>query len=110
MFVYAVFSLLILGQWDQGNSFVRGDANMDGKVDIVDAIATIRFLYQGADLGQIQGREPKCNDATDANDDGRVNFADPIFLLQFLFLRGSPPPLPFPEMGKDPTTTDQLGC
>lgn len=109
MFPYAVFSLLVLGQWDAGNPFIRGDANMDGRVNVVDAIATIRFLYQGADLGDIQGREPTCNDATDANDDGRVNFADPVFLLQFLFLRGSPPPLPFPGKEKDPTV-DQLGC
>ena len=110
MFPYAVFSLLLLGQWDLGNPFIRGDANMDGKVNVVDAIATIRALYQGENLEDIQGRHPACNDAPDANDDGRVNFVDPIFLLQFLFLRGSPPPPPFPQRDRDPTTTDQLGC
>lgn len=109
MIFSAVFSLMVFGQWDLGNSFIRGDANMDGRINIVDAITVVRFLYQGEDLGQIQGTQPACNDAPDANDDGRVNFADPIFLLQFLFLRGSPPPLPFPQKGNDPTE-DQLGC
>lgn len=109
MFFSAVFSLLVFGQWDLGNSFVRGDANMDGRINIVDAVTVVRFLYQGEDLGDIQGTHPACNDAADSNDDGRVNFADPIYLLRFLFLRGSSPPSPFPTRDRDPTE-DQLGC
>ncbi len=82
--------------------FIRGDANMDGKVDISDAIATLGYLFLG-------GLERICLDAADANDDGEVNISDPIYLLEHLFLGGKPPPPPYPEAGLDPTA-DELDC
>ena len=45
----------------------------------------------------------------DTNDDGSANIADAIRTLEFLFSGGSPPPLPFPGPGTDPTA-DPLGC
>ena len=82
-------------------AFIRGDANLDGGIDIADAIAILGFLFT-------QGPGP-CADALDANDDGGVNIADAVYVLNFLFTQGTPPPAPHPNPGTDPTP-DALGC
>ena len=82
--------------------FIRGDANLDGKVDLADAIAILDCLFLG------QGCVD-CADASDANDDGAVNIGDPIHWLTFAFLGGSQPPPPYPSAGVDPSG-DLLGC
>ena len=43
--------------------FLRADVNLDGLVDIADAIATLSILFAG-------DPSPGCDDARDANDDG----------------------------------------
>ena len=66
----------------QGEStpfFTRGNCNGDGVVDISDAVATLRYLFSGAD-------EPPCLDGCDVNGDENVSIADAIALLQYLFL------------------------
>ncbi len=93
--VYAFPRLVLLG------SFVRGDANDDGKVDISDAIFTLGCLFQGT-------RCPECPDAADIQDDGALDISDPIALLNYLFLEGPRPSAPFPDCGLDPTL-DALG-
>lgn len=114
MLYVAIIAISVLAQdgqgggFDQGNTYIRSDANMDGRVNITDAITILRHLM-GADLSNIQGRSPACLDSLDANDDGRVNLADPIFILNFMYLGGLSPPSPFPSVGLDPTL-DQLGC
>jgi hypothetical protein len=82
--------------------FRRGDGNLDGSVNISDAIAILDRLF---------GSSPPstCPDASDSNDDGTTNIADPIHLLAYLFSGGPPPPAPFPAAGADPTT-DPLPC
>ncbi len=75
--------------------FIRGDANLDGGVDIADAITGLKYLFGGG--------KQKCLDAIDVNDDGRVNVADPVYILGYLFGKKDPPPAPFPLAGKDPT-------
>ena len=82
--------------------FLRGDSNMDGRLDISDAIYILAYRYTG-------GPWPTCMDAADANDDGRVDLSDPIFFLSFLFHREVPLPPPGPEPGVD-LSNDALGC
>jgi hypothetical protein len=85
-----------------GYSFVRGDANLDGAVDIGDAIAILDHLFGENKL--------TCEDALDVNDDGALMIDDPIRLLMYLFVSPVPAiPAPFGAAGPDPTQ-DALGC
>jgi hypothetical protein len=85
-----------------GACFVRGDANLDGRFDISDAVATMGVLF----LGQPR---PGCDDAMDANDDGRLDISDGIYSLSFLFTGGPAVKPPHPECGED-ASGDELGC
>lgn len=83
--------------------FVRGDAAMDGRINIADAVRVLNFAVL-----QIQG--VPCQKAADANDDSRIDLADVLFLLFFLFERADlEMPAPFPDPGLDPTP-DTLTC
>jgi hypothetical protein len=88
--------------------FIRADANLDGLVNLSDAIFISNFLSLG-------GPPPLCFDAADANDDGRIDLADSNYISNFLFRGGLPPPCPFscsPTTsccGNDPTG-DGLPC
>ncbi len=87
----------------QDMPFRRGDSNADGRLDLSDAVFSLRHVF-GA------GSIPPCLDAGDANDDGTNDIADPIFMLSYLFQSGSPPPDPGPRScGPDPTP-DGLDC
>jgi hypothetical protein len=66
------------------SSFVRGDANGNGTVDVGDVLYLVNYLYRG-------GPAPSPVDAGDANCDGIVFVNDIIFLVNYLF-RGGPPP------------------
>jgi hypothetical protein len=70
-------------------AFHRGDTTGEGKLDLSDAMATLRFLVQG-------GTSPPCLDAADSNDDERLDLSDAVFLLDYLFRGGDPPSLPGP--------------
>jgi hypothetical protein len=86
-----------------GASFVRGDANDDGRVDISDAVFTLGSLFLG-------DGDPRCDDACDSNDDGTVDISDAIATLVVLFLGNGVIPLPgMTECGVDPTD-DVLAC
>lgn len=88
----------VRGEW----TFIRGDANGDGTLNVADVVFNLNFLFS-------QG-PGECLDALDANDDGANNIADPIGILGFLFGGpGAPPPAPFPNCGSDPTA-DALDC
>jgi len=83
-------------------TFIRGDANTDGTLDITDPICILSHLFLGScDLS--------CLDAADLEDNGAINLSDPIYLLNHLFLGGAEPLPPFGACGRD-TTTDGLGC
>jgi hypothetical protein len=82
-------------------TFVRGDMNLDGSVDLSDALSILLHLFAGVPAA--------CLDAGDANDDERLGIADAIYLLRYLYQSGPPPPPPFPERGPDPGGTT-LGC
>ncbi|MGQ9591721.1 MAG: hypothetical protein ACUVYA_15665 [Planctomycetota bacterium] len=84
-------------------SFVRGDANRDGAVDVADAVALILWLFAAS-------VEPPCLDSLDADDSGAIDITDAVHLLRYLFLAGPPPRSPFPDSGPDPTPDDPYGC
>jgi L-ascorbate metabolism protein UlaG (beta-lactamase superfamily) len=90
------------GQQGAGVSFIRGDANGDGKRNITDAIFMLGCSFIGTGC-------PTCMDAADVNDDGQRNITDPIYLLNFLFAGGANPPAPDGACGQDPTA-DDLDC
>ncbi len=82
-------------------SFIRGDDNRDGIMDIADPIYGLGYLF---------GTDPaSCLDAQDTNDDGLVDISDPIYALSYLFSNGPPPPAPFPSCGPD-LAGDSLDC
>lgn len=83
-------------------SFIRGDANDDGAVDLSDAVYVLDHLFLG-------GAQPYCGDAADANDDGQVEISDPIVVLNALFQGTTVIPVPYPESGYDPSA-DELTC
>ncbi len=83
-------------------TFIRGDTNADGGINIADAIFLLGYLFGG------QG-EPSCLDSGDANDDGGLNVADAISILSHLFAGTGDLPPPFTSCGTDPTD-DALNC
>ena len=82
-------------------TFVRGDANRDGTVDLSDSIRTLLYLFRGVAI--------TCEDAADADDNEALEITDAIYGLDFLFRGGPFPPAPFPQAGYDPAG-DGLGC
>ncbi len=96
----ALFQVII---YPRGDSFIRGDVDGNGSIQITDAIVIAEYLFKA-------GPRPVCLDAADSNDDSELDVSDPVYLLFFSFLSGSPPPRPFPERGTDPTFLDSLDC
>lgn len=86
-----------------GETFVRGDSNDDGQVDISDAITTLGYLFLG-------NTELPCEDAADVDDDATLQLTDAVRTLTFIFLSGPPPAAPFEACGEDPTVGDALSC
>ena len=82
-------------------TFVRGDGDGDGTLNIGDPVSTLRYLFSGGSVA--------CLDAADTNDDGRLDVSDPVQLLNYLFSSGPEPAAPFPDAGVDPTA-DDLDC
>ncbi|MDD5110054.1 MAG: hypothetical protein PHI63_02470 [Patescibacteria group bacterium] len=83
------------------DTFIRGDTNGDGVIDISDVLRTLFGMYMGWEL--------TCQDAADFDDNGIVQLADVISTLTFLFRDGDKPSEPFSNRGSDPTS-DALGC
>ena len=75
-------------------SFVRGDANGDGRINVMDALTLLRFVVGGGE----QGRD--CFEAMDTNDDDSIGLTDALPVLRWLFLDGPPLPPPFPACGE----------
>jgi hypothetical protein len=66
------------------SSFIRGDANGNGIVDVGDIIYLVQYCFRG-------GPAPSPVDAGDANCNGEVTAGDIIYLVNYLY-RGGPPP------------------
>lgn len=95
---------VILHVVERDQIFIRGDADHDGSVNLSDAVAILRYLFEG------ERSAPACLDAADVNDNGTVDISDTTFLASYLFLQGSPPLPPFPNAGQDSALTDDLDC
>jgi hypothetical protein len=72
--------------------FLRGDATVDGKLTIADAVDTLGFLF----LGTV---ELKCQDSADVDGNGRLELMDAVYSLSFQFLGGPAPKSPYPGCG-----------
>jgi hypothetical protein len=84
-------------------TFIRGDANLDGRLSVTDAVALVDFLFR-------EGPQPECLDAGDADDDGALAVRDVLRILFRLF-RGDPVlPPPGPENAWFDPTEDDLPC
>jgi len=94
-------AVCIFSEAPGGPFFSRGDTDSNGRLSIVDAVLTLRHLFQG-------GETLPCAKAADANDDGKVNVSDPIHILGYLFLDGPPPADPL-QCGVD-ASADALEC
>jgi pimeloyl-ACP methyl ester carboxylesterase len=84
-----------------GVSFLRGDTNDDGNLDISDPVRILLVLFSGNPTG--------CEKAGDANDSGNVEITDAIVLLDYLF-RGGPLPHPSILQCSTDATADALSC
>ena len=72
--------------------FVRGDANVDGSVNLSDGIWLLQHLFQSGPGGD-------CFAARDFNADGTVDLADALSIIQFQLLDGAAPRHPYPHCG-----------
>ncbi len=68
-------------------TYLRGDANLDSRLDLADPVRILAYLFEG-------GAALPCRETADANTDGRVDLSDAVFLLRLLFGGG---PAPEPE-------------
>jgi len=87
---------------EPGSLFVRGDANLDYRIDISDGLKVLLHLFAGEPV--------TCLDALDTNDSGSLEITDAILLLDHLFRGGATPSEPHPFAGEDPTSGDALDC
>ena len=77
----------LVGRWidegarEFGETFLRGDVDHSGDIDITDAIRLLGYLFLG-------DPPPPCRPAADSDADGKLNLTDAINILSFLFLGG----------------------
>jgi len=65
-------------------TYVPGDANGDGDVNMADVVYLVNYLF-------IDGPPPNPMAAGDANGDGKIDMADIIYIVNYLYLGGPPP-------------------
>ncbi len=75
---------LELEAWDPGTSFLRGDSNGDGIINVGDVVYLVSYLYRG-------GPAPGPLWVGDCNCDDIINVGDIVSLVSYLY-RGGPPP------------------
>ena len=83
-----------------GSTFVRGDCNDDGAINVADAIFLLFALFR-------TGIPLTCDDTCDSNDDGLLNISDVVRLLLLFFAQW---PLPGPDVCGEDLTPDVLDC
>ncbi len=84
-------------------TFKRGDCNVDGNLDIADAVTSLTYQFIGTVI-------PTCFDACDFDDSGALDVSDPIASLSYQFLGTAPPAAPGIENCGEDTTADELTC
>lgn len=63
---------------------ISGDANLDGYVNVGDAVFLINFIFKS-------GTQPILSETADSNCDGKVNVADAVRDITFIFKNGETP-------------------
>ncbi len=76
---YAGDSLTLIGE-----SFLAGDPNADGLVNIGDAVFVVNYVFKG-------GPNPNPPEAGDANCDHAINVGDAVYIINYVF-KGGPAP------------------
>jgi hypothetical protein len=79
-----------------GVVFRRGDADINGRLELTDAVRILNFLFLGTGI-------INCFDSADADDNARIELTDAVRVLNFLFLGTGVIPAPHPNCGTDPT-------
>ena len=65
-------------------TYICGDANADGSVNVSDAVQIINFVFMGGD-------PPDPLESGDANCDLTVNVSDAVYIINFVFTGGNSP-------------------
>ncbi len=90
----------------QEPQFIRGDANANGNVSLIDPVFILYYIF-------LDGEEPSCLDTADVNDTGSIELLDAIYALNYLFNNGGTGneqiPVPFPACGID-GSPDAISC
>jgi hypothetical protein len=92
-------------------AFVRGDVNQNGRLDSLDTILTVDYLFGGAKLEVGAATRDNClvimnyngsmaKGDPDIEDFADIDISDMLGVVLFLFQRGAPPPAPFPQCGQ----------
>jgi hypothetical protein len=74
----------VYGAFTTTPSFIRGDANADGVINVADVVYLVNFLYRGGD-------PPVPMEAGDCTCEGVVDVGDVVFLINYLYKGGDPP-------------------
>ncbi len=77
----------VMSTISSANSFVCGDANGDGAVNVGDAVFLINYVFKG-------GPAPSPVESGDANCDGATNVGDAVYLINYVFKSGPEPCCP----------------
>jgi len=80
-------SLFDFQHYDIAVSFMCGDANNDGSINVADAVYLINYIFKG-------GSPPAILDTGDADCDGVTNIADAVYLINYIFHSGPAPCCP----------------
>jgi hypothetical protein len=78
---------LELEAWDPGTSYLRGDANGDGIINVGDIVYLVSYLYKS-------GPAPDPIWVGDCNCDEIVNVGDVVYLVSYLYKGGPAPGCP----------------
>jgi hypothetical protein len=65
-------------------TYIRGDANSDGAINVGDMVYLLNFIFKG-------GTSPEAEPAGDANCDDAVNVGDVVHISYYIFKHGPPP-------------------
>jgi len=68
-------------------SYIRGDANRDGKIDLGDLVYLLNYLYKN-------GPVPVPLGSGDVNCDGQIQIGDVVYLINYLYHFGPAPGCP----------------
>ncbi len=79
--------LFVLSTPSVAFDYICGDANDDGKVNVGDAVFSIRYVFLGDPISEPLG-------SLDANCDNAINIGDAVYLIRYVFLYGPEPCCP----------------